>query len=176
MQRTSRQSLPFRTRAAGRSAVGTTDKRSCRHLVACLQQQCAGYSIWRSAPQATAVRRPPGDILAVTDATGARVASYDYGPWGELVSTTGTFTQPWRYAGYYLDDDTSLYYLQQRYYSPTLARFLTKEPMFSDFCTDCGFQAMLNSAPTTSPYADNRPLTFVDPDGRKPWYKKAKSF
>lgn len=49
--------------------------------------------------------------------------------------------------------------------------------MFSDFCTDCG-QALLDSAPTTSPYAyaNNRPMVMVDPDGRKPWYKRASAF
>jgi RHS repeat-associated protein len=113
-------------------------------------------------------RNARGDILAVTDASGARVAGYEYGPWGELLSKSGSFDQPWGYAGYYTDAETGLYYVQQRYYSPTLSRFLTEEPLFSDFCTDCGFDAMVDSAPTTSPYAyaDNRPLTFVDPDGR----------
>jgi RHS repeat-associated protein len=95
----------------------------------------------------------------------------------DLVSrcAIGTFQQPWRYAGYYHDSDTGLYYLQQRYYSPTLGRFLSKEPMFSDFCTDCGFQALLDNAPTTSPYAyaANRPLVLVDPDGRS-WKSAAK--
>lgn len=51
-----------------------------------------------------------GDILAITDAGGNRVASYEYGPWGELISSTGTFDQSWRYAGYYHDADTGLYY------------------------------------------------------------------
>lgn len=115
-----------------------------------------------------------GDILAITDGAGARVASYEYGPWGELLSSTGTFDQPWRYAGYYSDTDTGLYYVQQRYYSASLGRFLSKEPMFSDFCSDCGFQAMLDSAPTTSPYAyaNNRPMVMVDPDGRWPRVSK----
>jgi RHS repeat-associated protein len=91
--------------------------------------------------------------------------------WG----VAGLLLQPWRYAGYYHDSDTGLYYLQQRYYSPTLGRFLSKEPMFSDFCTDCGFQALLDNAPTTSPYAyaANRPLVPVDPDGRS-WKSAAK--
>lgn len=109
-----------------------------------------------------------GDILAITDATGKRVASYEYGPWGELISSTGSLTQPWRSAGYYSDRETGLSYVQQRYYDPALGRFLTKEPMFSDFCVDCGFEALLDHAPVTSPYAyaQNRPLVFVDPDGR----------
>ncbi|MHB8127263.1 MAG: RHS repeat-associated core domain-containing protein [Desulfitobacteriaceae bacterium] len=41
-------------------------------------------------------------------------------------SYTGTLVQPFRYAGYYYDEDTGLYYLKSRYYSPTLGRFLTK--------------------------------------------------
>jgi RHS repeat-associated protein len=120
-----------------------------------------------------------GDVLAITDSTGAKVATYQYGPWGEQLGQTGTFDQPWRYAGYYTDTDTDLYYVQQRYYSPELGRFLSKEPMFSDFCLDCGFEALLENAPTASAYAYvyNRPTMFVDPDGRqgrwiykKTWY------
>lgn len=42
-----------------------------------------------------------GDILSITDATGNRVATHKYGPWGELVSQTGSFQQPRRYAGYF---------------------------------------------------------------------------
>lgn len=114
-----------------------------------------------------------GDILAVTDVQGNRVATYDYGPWGELVSQTGTFNQPWRYAGYYLDDETGLYYLQARYYSPGLGRFLAKEPLYGDFCSSCGFAALVNAAAAVSPYAYvlNDPVGLVDPDGRHPKQK-----
>jgi hypothetical protein len=47
--------------------------------------------------------------------------------------------------------------------------------MFSDFWADCGFQELLDNAPTTSPYAyaANRPLVLVDPDGRS-WKSAAK--
>jgi uncharacterized protein RhaS with RHS repeats len=53
-----------------------------------------------------------GDVLAITDSAGAKVATYSYGPWGEHLAQTGTFSQPWRYAGYYTDTETGLYYLQ----------------------------------------------------------------
>jgi RHS repeat-associated protein len=115
-----------------------------------------------------------GDILAITDSAGAKVATYSYGPWGEQIAQTGTFTQPWRYAGYYTDTETGLYYLQQRYYDSTLSRFLTEEPLYSNFCADCGFDALLENAPTTSAYAYsyNRPTIFVDPDGLHPRHSR----
>ncbi|MDP2212049.1 MAG: RHS repeat-associated core domain-containing protein [Candidatus Aquicultor sp.] len=68
-----------------------------------------------------------GDILAITDANQNKVATYSYGPWGELLGQTGSFDQPFRYAGYYFDSETGVYYLKSRYYSPELGRFLTKD-------------------------------------------------
>ena len=57
------------------------------------------------------------------------MATYRYGPWGEVLSAEGTCAgQPIRYAGYYHDAETGLYDLKGRYYSPALGRFLTRDP------------------------------------------------
>jgi RHS repeat-associated protein len=98
-----------------------------------------------------------GDILAATDATGTRVATYQYNPWGELIGQTGTFEQPWRYSGYYYDEETSMYYLKARYYDPSLGRFLTKD-------TFTGFEASPQSLNQYA-YTENNPITYIDPDG-----------
>lgn len=99
-----------------------------------------------------------GDLLAVTNSAGTRVATYKYGPWGELLSTTGTFQQPWRYAGYYLDEETGLYYVQARYYNPANARFLTKDPVLGNLTNPQSLNRYV--------YALNNPVVNVDPDGR----------
>jgi RHS repeat-associated protein len=98
-----------------------------------------------------------GDILAVTDAAGTRVATYQYNPWGELIGQTGTLEQPWRYAGYYFDEETSIYYLKARYYDPSLARFLTKD-------TFTGFEDDPQSLNLYA-YVKNNPNKFDDPSG-----------
>ncbi|PEC50950.1 hypothetical protein COJ46_01685 [Bacillus sp. AFS077874] len=99
-----------------------------------------------------------GDILGVTDVNGNQVATYNYGPWGELLSKTGTVDIPFRYAGYYYDQETGLYYLKARYYSPDLGRFLTKDQI--------EYGELKN--PTTLnlyAYANNNPVMNVDPNG-----------
>lgn len=50
-----------------------------------------------------------------------------------------------------------------------IGRFLTKEPLFTDACGNCGFDAMLDVAPVASAYAysNNEPVTTVDLDGRQ---------
>jgi len=98
-----------------------------------------------------------GDILAITDSNKQRVATYKYGPWGELISQTGTFDIPFRYAGYYFDSETGLYYLKARYYSPELGRFLTKDTVKG-----------INDDPRTLnlyTYAEGNPVMNTDPDG-----------
>ena len=74
-----------------------------------------------------------GDIIAITDDTGATVARYTYDAWGKctIVSDTsgvGIATiNPFRYRSYYYDTETKLYYLQSRYYDPEVGRFINAD-------------------------------------------------
>ena len=79
-----------------------------------------------------------GDVIGITDNTGSLVATYTYGAWGEVLATTpataGNAAQlaiadanPLRYRGYYLDQETGYYYLQSRYYSSSLTRFIKSD-------------------------------------------------
>jgi RHS repeat-associated protein len=103
-----------------------------------------------------------GDILAITDANQNKVATYSYGPWGELLGQTGSFDQPFRYAGYYFDSETGMYYLKSRYYSPELGRFLTKDTFPG-----------LNAAPQSLnlyAYCMGNPIIGIDPTGTHTTY------
>ena len=80
-----------------------------------------------------------GDIVAILDANGNTVVQYTYDIWGKLENTTGSLADtigtinPLRYRGYYYDTETNLYYLQSRYYSPDLMRFISQDdPVLSN--------------------------------------------
>ena len=80
-----------------------------------------------------------GDIVAILDSSGNTVVEYTYDIWGKSVSITGSLADtvgtinPLRYRGYYYDTETQLYYLQSRYYSPDLMRFISQDdPVFSN--------------------------------------------
>src|SRR5581483_6252427 len=52
-----------------------------------------------------------GSPRALTDATGAVVATATYDPYGKLTATTGSVTTPFGYAGQYSDAESGLVYL-----------------------------------------------------------------
>jgi RHS repeat-associated protein len=68
-----------------------------------------------------------GSTLALTDASQAVQQTYAYEPYGE-VSATGSSTNPYQYTGRE-NDGTGLYYYRARYYSSTLKRFISEDPM-----------------------------------------------
>ena len=70
-----------------------------------------------------------GDVIAILDGNGTCVAEYIYDAWGYLVYTYGSlgFLNPLTYRGYVYDHETGLYYLQSRYYSPEIGRFLNAD-------------------------------------------------
>lgn len=77
-----------------------------------------------------------GDIVAITDANGNLVAKYTYDVWGNVLDIEPfekdnekqlnvARLNPFRYRGYYYDNESGLYYCNSRYYSPELCRFIT---------------------------------------------------
>ncbi|MGA3117303.1 MAG: RHS repeat-associated core domain-containing protein [Syntrophobacteraceae bacterium] len=95
-----------------------------------------------------------GSIRMLTDSTGAQAATYTYDVYGNLVSSTGQASNPFGYAGEYADAESGLIYLRARYYDPSTAQFITKDPLFA-------------TTRQAYSYADDSPTNFVDPSGAR---------
>ncbi len=72
-----------------------------------------------------------GNVTALTDQTGAIVASYEYSPFGELLRRQGSYADlnPFRFSTKWADDESGLVYYGLRYYSPANGRFVNVDPI-----------------------------------------------
>lgn len=72
-----------------------------------------------------------GDILKIYDGTGKVYGEYSYTAWGKSSIKTNVNgigeINPFRYRGYYYDEEISLYYLNARYYDPEIGRFISAD-------------------------------------------------
>ena len=100
-----------------------------------------------------------GDVMSIVDGTGAVVAEYEYDPYGNIISATGELAEvnPLRYRGYVFDSECSLYYLQSRYYDPSIGRFLN-----ADSYASTGQGVLGNNM---FAYCNNNPVRRMDPTG-----------
>jgi RHS repeat-associated protein len=75
-----------------------------------------------------------GHVVALADNDGVLKAEYTYGPFGELIKSSGPLAQsnPIRYATKYFDTETGLYDFGQRYYDPVNGQWLSRELMGED--------------------------------------------
>lgn len=77
------------------------------------------------------VKNAQNDVIAIVNSNGTVIANYYYDDWGKLVETTGDTAianlNPIRYRSYYFDTETGWYYLNTRYYSPDLCRFINTD-------------------------------------------------
>ena len=61
-----------------------------------------------------------GDIVAIYNANAVKIATYTYDAWGNIISTAGALASsvgvmnPFRYRGYYHDEELGFYYLNSR--------------------------------------------------------------
>jgi RHS repeat-associated protein len=95
-----------------------------------------------------------GSTRLITDSAGntGTATTITYGPYGDVVSTSGALTTSLMYTGQYRDGESGLYQLRARYYDPTTATFLSVDPALS--VTASPYQYVLGS-----------PLNRTDPSG-----------
>ena len=79
------------------------------------------------------IKNLQGDIIAIVDQDAQTVARYSYDAWGvpeikfDSSACQIATINPFRYRGYYYDEEIGLYYLQSRYYDPNIGRFVNAD-------------------------------------------------
>jgi len=107
-----------------------------------------------------------GDIVCIYDTNGNRVVYYKYDAWGNILSITGSLAStigeinPFRYRSYYYDVESGFYYLNSRYYDPSVGRFLNADSIIG---ANGGIQGYNMFA-----YCANNPINFIDSMGTCP--------
>lgn len=79
----------------------------------------------------------------------------------------GTFGNYYLYKGYYYDFETGLYYLNARYYDPSIGRFLSRDPDSGEKTDRISLNLYV--------YAYNNPINIDDPNGHG-WWDRVKSW
>ena len=110
------------------------------------------------------VRNVQGDIIKILDGNMEEVVEYKYDTWGNVIGMEGSeygkwvgSLNPFRYRGYYYDDESGMYYLQSRYYAPEWGRFINAD---GTLIGNIG-----SSVHNIFAYASNNPVVFSDPSG-----------
>lgn len=96
-----------------------------------------------------------GDVVQLTNSTGAITKQYNYDAFGVETNKTNNDTNPFRYCGEYYDIETDSVYLRARYYRTTTGQFISEDPI----------QSRVN----WYNYCDGNPISRIDPTGEK-WF------
>lgn len=99
-----------------------------------------------------------GSVVAVSDGSGKVVNRYAYDPHGNLIGSSGTTANEFRFLGLHgvSTDENGLCHMNARYYDPQMGRFLNEDPLG----TDVGANVYA--------YANGDPVNRADPMGLQP--------
>jgi len=94
-----------------------------------------------------------GSVTSLSSAAGALAQTYTFDSFGKQTASSGSITNPFRFAARESDPESGLYYYRARYYDPVAGRFLSEDPL--------GLNAGINQYE----YVHNSPLVRIDPAG-----------
>ena len=112
-----------------------------------------------------------GDVTHIIDSTGAIKGTYQYDAWGKILNlgSLSAIAQanPFRYRGYYYDNESGLYYLNSRYYNAEWGRFINADSAIASVGGDIrGYNLFA--------YCMNNPVNLTDEAGNWPkWLREA---
>lgn len=123
------------------------------------------YALTHNGTTCYYVTNLQGDVLHIVNSSKQVVASYTYDPYGKVLSATGTLAEinPLRYRGYFYNQETGFYYLQSRYYDPTIGRFINADD------TACLGADGTPLSYNLFAYCKNNPVMGYDPTGLWDW-------
>ena len=93
---------------------------------------------------------------SLTNQSGGIANTYNYDNFGNVLSQTGSLTNPFQYTGRELDSEVGLFYYRARHYDANTGRFVAEDPT--------GFGS---GDPNFYRYVMNNPVILIDPSGRK---------
>jgi len=93
-----------------------------------------------------------GSVIAMTDVNQTVTNKYSYGTFGEVLQKFESSPNPFTYVGGFgvMDEGVGLYFMRARFYDPNTGRFVSEDPVWDV---------------NLYPYADNNPISMIDPDG-----------
>ena len=98
-----------------------------------------------------------GNLTSLRDDTGAISAAYEYGPFGETLTTRGNVSalssNTFKFSTKYTDAESGLLYFGHRYYNQGTGRWLSRDPLEED------------SSHAVFAFVNNKPLMLLDAIG-----------
>ena len=94
-----------------------------------------------------------GSVSEITDAAGNVVENYTYDVYGQPSVTQSLIGNPYRFTGREYDEESGIYHYRARAYSPTIGRFLQRDPI-GNVDSENLYQ-----------YTLNNPINATDPSG-----------
>gem|GEM_PF-3394003 len=97
-----------------------------------------------------------GSVRMVIDPNAAVQNHYSFDPWGNIFDNEieENVSNPYRFAGYFWDDETGLAYCNARIYDPVIGRFTSRDPVCGLFNEPFTLHAYL--------YCPNNPINMTD--------------
>ena len=98
-----------------------------------------------------------GTVRALANESGKLTDTYTYDAFGNLLNSTGTTANNYRYCGEQFDSTTGLYYLRARYMDTSTGRFISMDTYQGTTADPISLHKYL--------YANSNPVMYTDPSG-----------